>query len=189
MELSKEFIDSFIYDYDKLTINEIKKKYDISGNKYSKIKKELGLGKKKQVYKLNDFERKYNIGYEPKNYTKAGKRFVVNKTKNCKRIQYISCRSEEVAKDIVKLFNKYGWDESNIPKIMEEVDYERREFEYKYRDFDFDSFKKDYNNMNLDELLEKYGLTFHTYSKIKNYLGLKTKKHIRKCWKKRRFDE
>lgn len=164
--------DEFVKDYNKLSVDELRKKYEISRNEYVRLKKELNLGKKKRIY--YDSLRKGN----PKYYYKNKNRYIVHKTIDGKTEYYTSCYSEETAKKTVEMFKQCNWDKSRINEIKEKLDYDGDYLRWKYNHIDFDEFKEDCSRISMEDILSKHKISKIGYEHIKNMLGLGRKKRI-----------
>lgn len=180
MDYSQEFINSFKEDYNKLPLRELLKKYDLSSKKYTRLKRHLNLGEKKKVVKYTEFT-KLCIGKEPpKYYSYTGGKYHINRTRNGKTITYTSCYTEELAKKTVEMLKQCNWDRTKVPLIKKQLGYDDEYFHIKYKHINFDEFKRDYDRLNYEELLEKYNLSPYKYTKVKNYLKLGRKKVVTK---------
>ena len=157
--------DGFINDYNILSVDELRKKYGLSRNEYVRLRKQLGLGKKKRIF--YDSLRKTN----PKYYYKNKNRYIVHKTIDGKTEYYTSCYSEETAKKTVEMFKQCNWDKSKINEIKEKLDYNRDYLEWKYSHVDFDEFEKDCFEMDTKDILSKYEISKIGYEHIMSVLG------------------
>jgi len=172
-------MDEFMKDYNQLNIRDLLRKYDLSTNRYAKLKKEYNLPAKTPVFKPSIINPR---GIYSKNYTKVKEsgHFQIKRRKDGKTTSYITVPTEHIAKLIVAKLREYDWDKSKLDLIKREIDFDWLVFEHKYSHVCFKDFVKDNDRMSISEILEKYRINIYEYRQIRETLGVKKKRYMKR---------